>query len=135
MYEEIKPRQDGVVGVAQVRVRGSWRPFHQEWAEIVLEVQVADEWLPLTPPGRPLVVARRRSGSSGAEAPELSVIAALKANLTFYDAEVLRLWGGEKREVKGFSVESWSYWAELGARLTVAWEYQDSGAVALLPLR
>lgn len=116
--------------ICRVRVSGSWRPLDKDWGELRLRAKVGDKWYPLVPAGFPLIVARRFSG--GREAPELAVVAALKQVLGRDGAVVVGLAGSEARV--GDGVTEWRYWAELGARTTVAVERKPDGTVGMLGL-
>ncbi|QBZ72926.1 hypothetical protein SEA_PRINCEPHERGUS_58 [Microbacterium phage PrincePhergus] len=125
-------RQDGVVPVARIRVSGSWRVVSSDFAELSLRLKFGERWLRLTHPDRPLLVARRFSGEGKREAPELSVIAALKRALGAGGAHVFTLDGSEARV--GDGVTEWRYWAWLGGRMTVALETQADGTVQVIGL-
>lgn len=114
----------------RVRVSGSWRVLDREWAEVRLWAKVGEKWYQLVPTEAPLLVARQFSGDR--EAPELSVVAALREVLARGGAEVLGLDGSEARV--GDGVTEWCYWAVLGARTTVAVERKPDGTVGMLGL-
>ncbi len=123
--------------VIKVRVRGTWRVLDRDWAELRLQVKVREGWMDLVEADYPLIVARRFTGSPDPargdlrEAPELSVISALKKYLGAAGVGV-ELSGSEYRA--GDAVNEWRYWARLYGPLSVAMITRRTGTVSFIPL-
>lgn len=121
--------------VLRVRVAAGWEVKDADFAEMHVLMSVRDEWVHLTDPNIPLLVARRFSGSGGdVEMPEFTVVSAIKRMLGLGGAHVLDLSGSERQQVPGDRRVWFRYWAVLGSRVSLALELQDNGSVRVVDL-
>ena len=126
-------RSDGVVPIVRLRVGATWHVLDQDWAEVMLMVEVKGQWLPLSVGGpTPLLVARRYSGTGmDIEVPEFTLVSALKQNLVRGGAVLLDFSHGESHCPPGGREVTWYYWATLGSRVSVALEVQPDESVII----
>lgn len=126
-------RSDGVVPIVRLRVGATWHVLDQDWAKVMLMVEVKGQWLPLSVGGpTPLLVARRYSGTGmDIEVPEFTLVSALKQNLVRGGAVLLDFSQGERHCPPGGSEVTWYYWATLGSRVSVALEVQPDESVII----
>lgn len=129
-------RADGVVPIVKLRVGATWQVMDQDWAEVMLMVEVQGHWLRLSGGGpTPLLVARRYSGTGmDVEVPEFTLVSALKKYLARGGAVLLDFSQGERHCPPGGREVTWYYWATLGSRVSVALEVQLDGSVIIRDL-
>ena len=127
-------RSDGVVPIVRLRVCATWRVLDQDWAEVMLMVEVKGQWLPLSSGGlTTLLVARRYSGTGmDIEVPEFTLASALKKYLVRGGAVLLDFSQSGECYCHPTSQEvTWYYWATLGSRVSVALEFQPDESVII----
>lgn len=106
--------------VTRLRVRAEVRPIDQEWIEVHLGIRLrlGQEWLYLTPPDAPLMIARFGVDGTDRQVFETYAISALRQALERDGAKLLGLEGAERRDMT--LTTEWSYWAVLSGPLSVA---------------
>lgn len=120
----------------RVRVRATTTVLRNDMVSVSLQLRIAENrpWLNITHKDHPLIVGRQFSQGteSPSEALELYGISALKRAITKDAAVQVRLFGSEYRPSDGHN--EWRYWADISAPLSVAFETNTDGTLAVVGL-
>lgn len=120
----------------RVRVRATTLVLKNDLVSVSLQLRIMENrpWLNITHKDHPLIVGRQFSQGteSPSEAMELYGISALKRAITKDPAVSVRLFGSEYRPGDGHN--EWRYWADIYAPLSVAFETNTDGTLAVVGL-